>query len=243
MANLLKHLPDEEQLLHRSLDEIGGCILQALVEERANNLRYKFHPKNEISGCFPAHGGRYRHETWNQLQHILMEAFSWLQVEGLVAETPEQSNTGWQFVTRRGLAAASDFGGYRSGKGLDREHLVEPLSQRAWPLFIAGQFDAAIMQAFKEVEIAVRSAGGFRQEDYGVDLMRRAFNPEKGQLTDARAPAGERDALASLFSGAIGYFKNPQSHRNVGTIDPRDAVELIMLANHLLRVIASRSAN
>jgi hypothetical protein len=71
MANLLKHLPDEEQLLNRSLDEIGGCILHALVEDRANNLRYSFHPKNELSGCFPLHGGRYRHEAWEQLQLVL----------------------------------------------------------------------------------------------------------------------------------------------------------------------------
>jgi hypothetical protein len=118
MANLLKHLPDEEQLLNRSLDEIGGCILHALVEDRANNLRYCFRPKNELSGCFPLDGGRYRHEAWEQLQLVLMEAFNWLQGEGLVAETPDQMNIGWQFVTRRGLAAASDFRGYRSGKGV-----------------------------------------------------------------------------------------------------------------------------
>jgi hypothetical protein len=58
-------------------------------------------------------------------------------------------------------------------------------------------------------------------------------------MADAKA---EREARAHLFAGAIGSYKNPQSHRHVGLEDPDEAAEIIMLANHLLRIVETRRA-
>jgi hypothetical protein len=52
--------------------------------------------------------------------------------------------------------------------------------------------------------------------------MRRAFHPEKGLLTRSTDPYAERESVMHLFSGAIGSYKNPHSHRTVILDDPRE---------------------
>ena len=95
------------------------------------------------------------------------------------------------------------------------------------------------IQAFKEVEVSVRETGGFASEDIGVKLMRKAFATNDGPLSDTSTPEAEQEALAHLFAGAIGSYKNPHSHRSV-EIDSEEAVEMVILASHLLNIVDSR---
>ena len=71
--------------------------------------------------------------------------------------------------------------------------------------------------------------------------MWKAFG-EGGPLVDATAPKAEQQALAHLFAGAIGSYKNPHSHRSV-TIESTEAAEMIVLASHLLGIVDKRSSN
>ena len=83
-----------------------------------------------------------------------------------------------------------------------------------------GDLDEAVFAAFKAVEEAVRTAGGFGPTDIGVAIMRKAFDKINGPLSDQKQPEPEREALAHLFAGAIGSYKSPHSHRTVSITDP-----------------------
>lgn len=113
------------------------------------------------------------------------------------------------------------------------------LAEKVWSTFLRGDYDTAVFQSFKEVEVSVRSAGNFAANDLGTDLMRKAFHVDTGPLTDMTVVKSERQALSDLFAGSIGYYKNPSSHRHV-PIDATAAAEMIMLANHLLKIVESR---
>jgi hypothetical protein len=47
-----------------------------------------------------------------------------------------------------------------------------------------GNYADAVFSAFRAVEEAVREAGNFALTDIGVPLMRKAFDPTNGPLTD-----------------------------------------------------------
>jgi hypothetical protein len=73
-----------------------------------------------------------------------------------------------------------------------------------------------------------------------VFLMRKAFHPENGLLTDSTQVPSEKQAISDLFAGAIGSFKNPSSHRDVDFTDPAEVAELIMFADQLIRITERR---
>jgi uncharacterized protein (TIGR02391 family) len=102
--------------------------------------------------------------------------------------------------------------------------------------FVRGDYGLAVFNAFKQVEVAVREASSFKWKDIGTDLMNEAFMPKVGPLTDKGLPEPEQLGLRSLFSGAIAYYKNPESHRNVPA-DPVEVAEILFFASLLLRIV------
>jgi uncharacterized protein (TIGR02391 family) len=122
----------------------------------------------------------------------------------------------------------------------DQGELHPTITYSVYPIFLRGDYDTAVFQAFKEVEISARSASKAGNDRLGCALMREAFTPKNGPLSDAREIPGEQTALMELFAGAIGYFKNPGSHREV-EVTAIEAAETIMLASRLLRIADGRA--
>jgi len=117
------------------------------------------------------------------------------------------------------------------------ETYVHPLIvKRSFKLLHSGQFESAVMQAFKTIETRIREGIGADAEEIGVRLIRRAFHPENGPLTDLSLPSGERESLCNYAAGAFGYYKNPCSHRDV-EMDFISAFDRIVVASDLLKTI------
>lgn len=235
MPSIYELIPDHELLLNLEPEELAGVILEYLKSLPGGSPelnRYNFSMPHTVAD--------YPREHQRNISRALMEGWMWLEKEGFIAPEPKERE--WIFITRQGLRIenARDLDAYRLANLLPKALLHPALATEVWYAFSRGNYGTAVLLAFKEVEVAVRDAGGYTDTDYGVHLMRQAFHAQDGPLTDANQPPAEKDATHQLFAGAIGLYKNPHSHRNV-SVAADEAAELIIFASHLLRIIDSRA--
>ena len=257
-SKLFERLPDAEQLLSLSAEELAGPLLVSLIDNLKSNrendktvspniIGYD-NMKREIDSS--SHGIpnlNYPYGCCDDVLFALMEAWQYLFSEGYIALKPKDlagiSDAGTiptYFITRRGekIETLEDFEAYRKADLLRKHQLHRIIAEKVWSIFAQGSYGTAVLEAFKQVEVAVRKAGDFTETDYGTDLMRKAFHDKKGPLTDMSQPTPVREAVTHLFAGAIGAFKNPSSHQDV-EYEPEEAAEIIIIASHLLRIVDS----
>ncbi len=230
MAGLIDFFTDADSLVAVAPEDLGIVLLQLVQQERnprvaLSNLEYPL-----WNGTLPG----YPQHKRAPVGRAIAEAWQWLQNEGLLMADLDQPN-GWFCLTRKGAAlrTTSDLDAYRQGTLLPVALLHPKLAEKVRPMFMRGDYDVAVFQAFKDIEVAVRNAAGLSNSDIGRKLMQNAFQPEKGPLTDTQADKGEQVGLMDLFSGAIGHCKNPASHRSPG-FDRVSAAQLITFASYLL---------
>lgn len=236
MPTLYDLQPDAASILALEPEELAGLALE-LINASDPNVQARLHPTSFTgSGTI----GPFPQAEREQLRFAMAEGWNWLVKEGILAPTPGETH-GWHFVTRRGkkIKNREDLSAYVNSILLPRSLLHPSVAKVCWPTFMRGDYATSVFQAFKEVEVAIRDTAHLQFEDNGVELTKKAFDPEHGTLTDPGKPEAERIALHQLMVGAIGSYGNPHSHRNM-KLSAAEACEMIVLASHLLKIIEAK---
>ncbi|OQY64743.1 TIGR02391 family protein [Microgenomates bacterium UTCPR1] len=223
--------PPIETALNLEPEELAPFVLKHLKEAgHINRHNYTLSTSGDIKDYA---GGQIEN-----FQKLLMEAFVWLELEMFIAPEPDQTGD-WRYITKKGERALrdEDFKAYSKEILLSSKYLHPVIVKKVKPLFLRGDYDTAIFQAFKAVEVMVRKKGEYAKSDIGVSLMRKAFHPQSGKLSNTQSEISEKQSMSDLFAGAIGLFKNPVSHRNIDGISPEEAADYIKVANCLLKMV------
>jgi uncharacterized protein (TIGR02391 family) len=183
------------------------------------------------------------HNLIRPLDKAGQQAFKLLEDWGL-AEASEGQNgvNGFIELTDKGrfVTEPVDFERIRLRGLLKDEMLHHLLRGKIYGYFAADDLGTAVFEAFKLVEIEVRDAGGFAEKDNGKALVSKAFARGRGRLTLPGDDKTDCDALAGLFAGSLSRFRNPGAHTNRTYDDVLEAMEELMLASRLLRIIDGR---
>lgn len=107
---------------------------------------------------------------------------------------------------------------------------------KSFSLLQNGEYESAVLQAFKTLETNIREIISANSDEVGIKLIRKAFHPKNGKLTNYKLPLAEREAFSNYIAGAFGYYKNPCSHRDV-EMDYISAFDRIVVASDLLKII------
>lgn len=110
------------------------------------------------------------------------------------------------------------------------------IRERCEGQFQQGYYDEAIMNAFKALEHELRSKIGGDPERHGTDLVGDAMGGDDPLLKFGDCK-GEHQGLQLLFRGSVGWFRNRHAHKFVDVKNSVEALEILSLASHLMRIL------
>ena len=107
-------------------------------------------------------------------------------------------------------------------------------------LFADGHYSVAVEKAFVYVENLVKQRSGLSKK-YGSKLMKTAFSVQNplislnAGVTDSEI--NEQLGYMEVFAGAMTGIRNPRAHAHDWIDEPKEALELLVFANLLVRKI------
>jgi uncharacterized protein (TIGR02391 family) len=222
-----------EELLMLPIDKLGLMMLQFYKTSDAGSYLNRSNIANSqsiewITGI---------KNVQPSVLQAMAEAYDWLMFQGMIAVKPG-GNSGWAYVTRFGDQIASSSDPQRTYQAFRQISLAlhPSIDHIVRSQFLLGEYELAVFAAFKAVEVKVRTLGGFSNNLIGTKLMQEAFKTG-GPLSDTSLDPGEQVSIMQLYSGALGAFKNPSSHRQVDYQDVTLASESVVVADLLLRML------
>jgi uncharacterized protein (TIGR02391 family) len=107
-------------------------------------------------------------------------------------------------------------------------------------LFKDGHYSQSIFEAFKKINLEVKSKSKVSDKD-GADLMHRVFNENKPILKlnplKTLSDKDEQYGFKFIFAGSMLGIRNPEAHEIKKQKDPFIALEYISLASLLMKII------
>jgi hypothetical protein len=203
MATLEQLIPDAEVLLAFAPEELAQLVLEAAKRQLQNGM-----VQQSSLALITAGRGMAAYQTSpytgreKEVELAVAEAWNWLRVLGLlVPASGMNGNHGFCVISRRGQSISTNESvkRFQEAAAFPKSILHPSIADKVWLDIVRGDLADAVFAAFRAVEEAVRHAGNFSAADYGIELIRKAFHPDSGPLTDTSQEKGEREALSHLF--------------------------------------------
>jgi hypothetical protein len=174
------------------------------------------------------------------------EAVAWLITHDLVAERLESNGTGWLFPTRLGREILETTSARSGGAALALRavDLLPPeiRTKVVSPLF-SGDFDLAVTAACKAVEVRMRERAGLPTSDFGRRLAKKFFALTTSTALQRPDQHGIVKDEVHLFEGIFGLYRDRAVHEAPHIASAEYALEVIIAAAHLLRIVDSAVLN
>jgi hypothetical protein len=197
METLKTFYPDIRDLLNTEPQDLAPILLKFARATVQNGMFWPETTNNAATGAndLITQPPIYSFYEREQIEFLLTQTWSWLERNGLIARASGMNGrNGWMIFTKQGeeISDAQDFRRLREAAEFPKSLLHPLIAEKVWRALMRSDLDEAVFAAFKAVEEAVRSAGGFAASDIGVPLMRKAFDKNTGPLTDMSPRSGTR---------------------------------------------------